>query len=234
MSETTEPSRTTSTSDRSTERSAKSDTSNDRSKRTSYLSQLKSYLIEELTPANERYTSAQFKYFHHYKRYQPKLTKKMMKEGIDHVDPINKDIIRIAIKLVDEEMNGLLTRSFVFEDNQLTNACKNKLEVIDSDELEDLFYNSLPEILQAIRDEYISTINEVNDKLTNLLSYASIEDIKLSEMSLPLIHASSIANSKDTSTSSDMKKKNPSRTSNSKEVEAPPLKNIKIKKEWDM
>lgn len=147
----------------------------------SALAKLKEYIISEYIPqVASSYSAAQFRYFHHFKTTQPRLTKKMIKEGITEVDPITKDSIRISIKLVDRDMNGLLTKSLVFEDNELTNACKNKLQTIDGDELDLLFYEALPEILQTIKNDYIDIISEHTDKLSSLTDYAKQEGIQLS------------------------------------------------------
>lgn len=141
------------------------------------LQDFKDYIIEEYSNDIE-YAACQFKFFHNNKVKEVKLTKKMIKEGItDKPDDIAIDTIRVSIKFVDSELNGLLTKSISFENNELSTTCKNKLVNISSNELENKFVAALPEIIQLISEEYNEIINEHNEKLASLMSYAKSANV---------------------------------------------------------
>ena len=103
------------------------------------------------------------KRFGHMKKI--KIDKKSDTEIVQH-------ILAVGLKFFDKDNNLLKSESVKFVNNTLNaNDKKKKLINISGDELENKFMFAKNDILNVINGEYRDKINEINLKLSDLMSY---------------------------------------------------------------
>ena len=80
------------------------------------------------------------------------------------------DVITMNIKIYDDNMNLLDSKSIKFINDKLAKPCEKKLVNIDVNELNNLFTKALDDIKNEIAKEYNAKINEFKAKLECLCS----------------------------------------------------------------
>lgn len=113
------------------------------------------------------------KRFSHVKK--SKIDKKSDKEVVEHV-------LTIGLKFFDKDNNLLRSESIKFVNNVLNGSDKkNKLINISGDELENKFMFAKEEILNVINTEYRGKIDEINSKMSDLMSYYDRDGVAINK-----------------------------------------------------
>lgn len=121
----------------------------------------KEYLTQEYREKAKGFAAVEIKFNHTYN----------IKTDSKSSRPRRNDLIKVSLKFVDKDLNALYSASIVFENNMIPKRLHKSFVNISPKELENRFAVAKNEIRDIIANEYLSKINEFNNKLTNLNKY---------------------------------------------------------------
>ena len=122
----------------------------------------KQYLIDEFKERAKGYVAVEFRFVHNVN----------IKKDKESNTPLKIDIIKVAIRFVDKDMNTLFTTSISFENNAIPKNKHKQFVNIAPKELNNKFNFAKNEIIRNIMTEYVLKRDELTDKINNLQSYA--------------------------------------------------------------
>ena len=122
---------------------------------------LKDYIISEYKEKVQNFVGTEFKFSHSVNFKQDKASDNKLKI----------DLIKIAVKFYDKDMNMLLAKLLTFENNELMNNCSKKLINIIPAELTNKFNAAKTEISKVIFEEYANKRKEINERIKDIGEY---------------------------------------------------------------
>lgn len=138
---------------------------------TSNVDSFKDYVIDEYKPLAKGYVGAEFKF-----NYSSKV--KIDKRS--NV-PLVINVVKVAVKLFDKDMNVLVAKAITFENNVLNKTSKKALINIAPGELENKFNLALGEISKIIMNEYVEKLDSVQKQIQRLSQYVGVKGITPAE-----------------------------------------------------
>ena len=127
----------------------------------------KDYVIQEYKDELGDYAACEFKFNH------GSFTKVLKKSST----PIKVDTIKVIMKFYDKDMNLLLNKYLVFENNEVGKCIESKLVNINKDELSNKFNAARQDICKVILQEYNNKRNDVNNRIEDLNNYIGVQGI---------------------------------------------------------
>ena len=123
---------------------------------------LKSYLIDEFKDRAKGYAAVDFKFTHSVTMRTDKSTK----------TPLKVDVVKVALRFVDKDMNTLHSSIVVFENNAIPKSKEKQLINISPKELSNKFCFAKHDIVRSIMNEYMTKRGELSKKIDELNSYS--------------------------------------------------------------
>ena len=130
------------------------------------MDNFKQYLIDEYKERAKGFVAVEFKFNHGVNVKKDKETNTLLKI----------DIIKVAIRFVDKDMNTLYTTSISFENNVIPKNKHKQFANISPKELNNKFSFARNEIIRTIMNDYILKRDELHDKINNLQEYLGNEN----------------------------------------------------------
>ncbi len=121
----------------------------------------KEYLIEEYKTQAKQYAAVEFKFTHSTNVKTDKRSGCVLKN----------DIVKVAVRFVDKDMNTLFSGNIAFVNNVIEKKKEKCLINISPKELNNKFAFAKREILETIMNEYCEKRDELNRKINSLQSY---------------------------------------------------------------
>lgn len=128
------------------------------------MNNFKEYLVQEYHQKAKGFVAVEMKFSHSF------TVKTEAKSGVVR----RNDLIKVAMKFVDKEMNVLYTASIVFENNLIPKRLHKSFVNISPKELENRFNVAKDDICREILKDYTEKKKELEDKIKNLKSYNNV------------------------------------------------------------
>lgn len=128
------------------------------------MNNFKEYLVQEYHQKAKGFVAVEMKFSHSF------TVKTEAKSGVVR----RNDLIKVAMKFVNKEMNVLYTASIVFENNLIPKRLHKSFVNISPKELENKFNAAKNEICKEILRDYTEKKKELEDKIRSLKSYCNV------------------------------------------------------------
>ena len=122
---------------------------------------LKEYLIEEYKDRVKGYVACEFKFAHYTKLKSDKAS------GVS----LKIDVVKVAMKFYDKDLNTLLSNTITFENNVIPKSKEKSFVNISPKELNNKFAFAKSDIVKTIMSEYVEKRDELNVKISDLRTY---------------------------------------------------------------
>ena len=126
------------------------------------MQSFKDYLIDEFRDKAKNYVAVEFKFAHYIKLKSDKSS------GVN----LKIDVVKIAMRFVDKDMNTLYNCSVVFENNVIPKNKEKNFVNISAKDLNNKFAFAKAEIIKIIMQEYIEKRDELNTKINSIKTYS--------------------------------------------------------------